>query len=181
MFILFVEPSQDQEKCGQWIVACVRKFFTEKNISRNTYICALHWPGESGPTEEFPDPLKANLTPEQASRAFDFPFLSWAFCSWRAFAANHFPSSMLGSRFRRLPLAMQSLTRFNNSPLFPLCFNPRHFSHPFNCSTVYSSGSFSNFEPGILSFIYLFFYLFLFATQTNYNMMEKNNTNQYTR
>ena len=24
-------------------------------------ICALHWPGESGPTEEFPDPLKANF------------------------------------------------------------------------------------------------------------------------
>ena len=50
-------------------MACSRKFFTEKNISRNTYICALHWPGESGLTEEFPDPLKANLTPEQASRA----------------------------------------------------------------------------------------------------------------
>lgn len=79
--------------------------------------------------------------------------------SWKTFhnpcstetRVYHFPSSMLGSRFRWLPLAMQSLTRFNNSPLFPLCFNPRHFSHRFNCSTVYSSGSFSNFEPGIPS------------------------------
>ena len=69
VFIPFVKPSQDLEKCRRWVVACSRKFFTEKNISRNTYICALHWPGESGPTEEFPDPLKANLTPEQASRA----------------------------------------------------------------------------------------------------------------
>ena len=44
-------------------------FFTERNITRNTYICALHWPGEKGPTAEFPDPLKANLRPAQLSRA----------------------------------------------------------------------------------------------------------------
>ena len=69
MFNPFAKPSQDLEKCHQWIVGCSHKFFTEKNISRITYICALHWPGESGLTEEFPDPLKANLTPEQASRA----------------------------------------------------------------------------------------------------------------
>ena len=43
-------------------------FFTEKNITRNIYICVLHWPGE-GPTAEFPDPLKANLRPAQVSRA----------------------------------------------------------------------------------------------------------------
>ena len=42
---------------------------TEKNITRNTDICVLHWPGEKGPTEEFPDPLKANFTLAQASRA----------------------------------------------------------------------------------------------------------------
>ena len=39
------------------------------NITRNTYICALHWPGEKGPTAEFPDPLKANLRPAQVSQA----------------------------------------------------------------------------------------------------------------
>ena len=50
-------------------MACSREFFTEKNITRNTYICALHWPGEKGPTAEFPDPLKANLRPAQVSRA----------------------------------------------------------------------------------------------------------------
>ena len=69
VFIPFPRPSQDIEKCRRWIVACSRQFFTEKNITRNTYICALHWPGEKGPTEEFPDPLKANFTPAQASRA----------------------------------------------------------------------------------------------------------------
>ena len=46
-----------------------REDFTAKNRNRNTYICALHWPGEKGPTEEFPDPLKANLTPEQVKMA----------------------------------------------------------------------------------------------------------------
>ena len=56
-------------KCKRWLVACSREFFTEKNITRNTYICALHWPGEKGPTAEFPDPLKANLRPPQVSRA----------------------------------------------------------------------------------------------------------------
>ena len=69
VFIPFPKPKQDIAKCKRWLAACSRDFFTEKNITRNTYICALHWPGEKGPTAEFPDPLKANLTPEQASRA----------------------------------------------------------------------------------------------------------------
>ena len=50
-------------------MTCLREFFTENSISRNTYICALHWPGEKGPSAEFPDPLKANFTPAQARRA----------------------------------------------------------------------------------------------------------------
>lgn len=62
VFIPFPKPSQDIAKCKRWLVACSRELFTEKNITRNTYICALHWPGEKGPTAEFPDPLKANLT-----------------------------------------------------------------------------------------------------------------------
>ena len=73
---------------------------------------------------------------QNSQTRFDFPFLSWAFYSWRAFAAYHFPSSMRGLRFQWLPLAMQSLTRFHNSPVFALCFNPGHFIHRFNCSIV---------------------------------------------
>ena len=69
VFIPFPKPSQDIEKCKRWLVACSRQFFTEEKISRNTYICALHWPGGKGPTAETPDPLKANLTPQQATRA----------------------------------------------------------------------------------------------------------------
>ena len=68
-FIPFPKPSRDMAKCKRWLVACSRELFTEKNITRNTYICALHWPGEKGPTAEFPDPLKANLRPAQVSQA----------------------------------------------------------------------------------------------------------------
>ena len=56
-------------KCKRWLVACSHEFFTEKKITRNAYICALHWPGEKGPTAEFPDPMKANLRPAQVSGA----------------------------------------------------------------------------------------------------------------
>ena len=60
-------PKISRSAEGGWIVACSRQFFTENNITRN--ICALQWPGEKGPTEEFPDPLQAKFSPAQASRA----------------------------------------------------------------------------------------------------------------
>ena len=69
VFIPFPKPWRDLAKCKRWIVACSREFFTEKNVNKNTYICALHWPGGKGHTVEFSDPLKANLTPTQAGRA----------------------------------------------------------------------------------------------------------------
>ena len=68
-FIPFPKPSQGKEKCQRWINACSREKFTLENITRNTYICALHWPGEKGPTPEHPDPLKANLTPKQIAKS----------------------------------------------------------------------------------------------------------------
>ena len=69
VFIPFPKPVKDLAKCKRWLVACSREFFTEKNVKKNTYICALHWPGGKGPTDEFSNPLKANLTPKQAGRA----------------------------------------------------------------------------------------------------------------
>ena len=62
IFIPFPKPSQGIERCERWINACSRENFTVDLITRKTYICALHWPGERGPTDEFPDPLKANFT-----------------------------------------------------------------------------------------------------------------------
>ena len=69
VFLPFPKPSQGLEKCKRWILACSRENFTVQNINRNTYVCVLHWPGGRGPTEEFPDPLKANF-PEREIEKF---------------------------------------------------------------------------------------------------------------
>ena len=68
-FIPFPKPKHGLERCQRWINACSRENFTVKNINYNMYICALHWPGGKGPTYEFPDPLKANLTSEEMDRS----------------------------------------------------------------------------------------------------------------
>lgn len=68
-FIPFPKPSQGIDKCQRWINACSRETFSVKNINRNTYICALHWPGEKGPNKEHPDPLKANLSQREVAKA----------------------------------------------------------------------------------------------------------------
>ena len=67
--ILFLKPSQGVEKCQRWINACSWEGFTKENVNRNTYIWALHWPGEKGPTPDHPDPPKANFTPRQIAKA----------------------------------------------------------------------------------------------------------------
>ena len=36
-----------------------------KKVNYNTYICAVHWPGGKGPTKEFPDLFKANLSEKE--------------------------------------------------------------------------------------------------------------------
>ena len=72
VFIPFVKPFQLQDleisaKGGLWRV---RDSFLLRRTFHETHICALHWPGDlRGSTEEFPDSLKVNLTPEQASRS----------------------------------------------------------------------------------------------------------------
>ena len=52
VFIPFLKPSRDMEKCKRWLVACSREFFCGENITRSTYICAFHWPGESSFIDE---------------------------------------------------------------------------------------------------------------------------------
>ena len=69
IFIPFTKPSQDIDKCKRWINACSREGFDTSKITRNTYICAVHWVGEKGPTAEHPDPLKANLSTEEYKKA----------------------------------------------------------------------------------------------------------------
>ena len=71
------------------------------------------------------------------------PFSCKSELTLRTFAANHLPLSMLGSRLWWSPLLMQSLPRSTSSSRFPLLF-----SHRFIWSTVYSSASLSDWEPG---------------------------------
>ena len=69
LFKPFPKPSQGIERCQRWVNACCRDDFTIDKITRNTYICALHWHGQRGPTDEFPDPLKANFTGQEVLKA----------------------------------------------------------------------------------------------------------------
>ena len=34
VFIRFLKPVKDPAKCKRWLVACSRKFFTEKNVNK---------------------------------------------------------------------------------------------------------------------------------------------------
>ena len=68
VFLPFPKPSQGLEKCKRWILVCSRENFTVQNINRNTCICVLHCPGRRGPTEEFPDTLKANFTEREIEK-----------------------------------------------------------------------------------------------------------------
>ncbi|XP_044167041.1 uncharacterized protein LOC114972319 [Acropora millepora] len=64
-FIPFPKPKHDLELRQRWVNACSRQNFSVKNVNYNTYICAVHWPGGKGPTKEFPDPFKANLSEKE--------------------------------------------------------------------------------------------------------------------
>ena len=61
-FIPFPKPRHDLKLCQPWVNAFSRQSFSVKKVNYNTYICAIHWPGGKGPTMEFPDPFKANLS-----------------------------------------------------------------------------------------------------------------------
>ena len=56
----FPHPVKNLEKCKRWAQNCSRKYFSVANITKDTYICSLHFVGGHGPTEEHPDPIKPN-------------------------------------------------------------------------------------------------------------------------
>ena len=56
----FPHPVKNLEKCKRWVQNCSRKYFSVANITKDTYICSLHFVGGHGPTEEHPDPIKPN-------------------------------------------------------------------------------------------------------------------------
>ncbi|XP_015179715.1 PREDICTED: uncharacterized protein LOC107068131 [Polistes dominula] len=47
-------------KCDLWVKRCGRgddRFEVIDHVNKDTYICSLHFEGESGPTTEYPDPV----------------------------------------------------------------------------------------------------------------------------
>ncbi|XP_031560469.1 uncharacterized protein LOC116296569, partial [Actinia tenebrosa] len=70
IFLPFPKKSQGLERCTRWVNACGRgKAFTVDRVTKHTYVCYLHWPGEAGPTEEFDVPLKATLSQMEVLKA----------------------------------------------------------------------------------------------------------------
>ena len=50
----------------RWQYLCGRKDFTKlEQITKDTYICSLHFIGSKGPTDDNPEPILATLTPEE--------------------------------------------------------------------------------------------------------------------
>jgi len=53
------------EKCKRWVNACRREGFNLSNVTKDTYICSLHFVGNKGPTVDHPDPIPATATDRQ--------------------------------------------------------------------------------------------------------------------
>ena len=49
------------EKAKKWVHVCGNKGFTIDKITKDAYICSLHFVGGNGPTEKDPDPINASL------------------------------------------------------------------------------------------------------------------------
>ena len=69
--VRFPKPSKELEKCKRWVNACCRENFIvqikSKRVKKN--ISKEHWPGGKEPIDDFPDPLKANFTLNEARNA----------------------------------------------------------------------------------------------------------------
>lgn len=62
-FMPFPKPRKIFNKCVTWVKACRRgKRFTIDDVTKDTYICSLHFIGGNGPTEINPNPVPATST-----------------------------------------------------------------------------------------------------------------------
>ncbi len=58
------------EKAKRWLYLCGRKDFCKVDqITKDTYICSLHFDGSKGPTEEHPDPILDTLSKSELARS----------------------------------------------------------------------------------------------------------------
>ncbi|XP_033097136.1 uncharacterized protein LOC117101283 [Anneissia japonica] len=69
-FIPFPKPKSQHEKCIRWIEACGRpqSQFNVGRVNKDTYICSKHFKYDSGPTEEYPDPVLYEETAVRKTR-----------------------------------------------------------------------------------------------------------------
>ena len=63
-FVKFPGKKQKEERCRRWINACRTKL-TYETLTYHHYICSLHFIGENGPTELYPDPVSATMSEEK--------------------------------------------------------------------------------------------------------------------
>ena len=64
-FVRFPGPKRQKEKRERWIKACHRgDVFI---CTKDSYVCSLHFVGENGPTDDYPDPISAISSYEKVS------------------------------------------------------------------------------------------------------------------
>ena len=69
-FVRFPGKKRRMEKCKRWVNACViagqmYKKLSYETLTYNNYVCSLHFVGENGPTESYPDPVPAGMPTEE--------------------------------------------------------------------------------------------------------------------
>lgn len=68
-FVKFPGKKRKIEKCKRWVNACLvedgHKKIAYETLTYDHYICSLHFVGENGPTEFYPDPVPANMPMEK--------------------------------------------------------------------------------------------------------------------
>ena len=72
-FLCFRKPKSNFVK---WAKACSRMGFDESRVTKDTYICSLHFVGGKGSTPDNPDPIPANAT------KYDVSFLLCVFSAF---------------------------------------------------------------------------------------------------
>ena len=68
-FVRFPGKKRRVEKCKRWVDACIvghmYKKISFETLTYDNYICSLHFVGENGPTESYPDPVPARMSTEK--------------------------------------------------------------------------------------------------------------------
>eukprot|EP00794_Sanderia_malayensis_P001306 gene1306-1446_t len=69
-FVHFPGKVRKREQARRWIHACRRpkSQLSFEKLTHQHYICSLHFVGENGPTDEFPDPVPATISQEQRGK-----------------------------------------------------------------------------------------------------------------